>query len=841
MYSDNQLSEKYELSDIISFENLQKLQNSFAIANNVGSVITNTYGKIITKPNNFPSFCSHLLNSKKYRCKCEKTISDSGYEALSNSISKKICPYSGYLHAVYPLIIEKKHVANWIICQAPEGIELKDKIKSISEELRLELNKLEKFLDADISNGINVEKFEHTISLLKYIALEIILLGNKNLELKKEISNKQITENKLEKSKANLKALFDTSPQVYFLIDKNYKILTFNRKAKSFIDTIFNKDLNQNDYIFNYFSKDENEFLSHYIEKCLKGESHAFEKKYEFDFDDAKWYSIHLLPAYDSEHNIFAVSFSLLDITEKKKADALLERERNLLLTIINNVPDSIFVKDIHSRFLISNNAVAKLMQSSPEKLYLKTDFDFYPEATAQKFYDDEQYIIQTGKALFDLQEKVNPHNINERWYSTTKVPIKDDENKVVGIIGIGHDITELLKTQNELERAKTQAENADNLKSAFLANMSHEIRTPMNGIIGFADVLQSEALSKEESKRYLSIIKKNGLHLLGLINDIIDISKIESNQVKIAKKEFYLNNLLFELHSFFSNDAKIKHTNDVKLNVHYGLPDEESIIYSDEARIRQVLTNLIGNAIKFTEKGSVEFGYIIRPDEKYLKFYVKDTGIGIPNDKQGIIFSRFRQVDDSSSRKYGGTGLGLAISKGLVDLLGGEIWFESNDNKGSKFYFTIPYVSVLSIQSKIITSEQDISNNYNWQGKKILIVEDDESSFVFLKHLFNKTNITILYATNGSIAIKLYQEYPDIDLILMDLNLPEVSGYDATIKIKKINPALPIIALTAFNSEETEEECQKIGFDKFLTKPYNEEIILKTVNDFFTRRKIEV
>ncbi|MFC2138949.1 ATP-binding protein, partial [Bacteroidota bacterium] len=291
----------------------------------------------------------------------------------------------------------------------------------------------------------------------------------------------------------------------------------------------------------------------------------------------------------------------------------------------------------------------------------------------------------------------------------------------------------------------------------------------------------------------------------------------------------------------FFSNNIKLKENNDLKLNIHYGLPDEESMIFSDEFRLKQVLTNLIGNAIKFTEKGSIEFGYIIRPDEKFLKFYVKDTGIGIPENKKEVIFARFRQADDSASRQYGGTGLGLAISKGLIELLGGEIWLESNKDKGSKFYFTVPYLSVHDIQNKIITSETEISSNYDWHDKKILIVEDDESSFIFLKHLFQKTNITIKYAQSGIQAIKICQEYKDIDLVLMDLNLPEMNGYDATKEIKKQKSNLPIIALTAFNNEETEEECLKQGFDKFMTKPYNEELILKTVNDFFSSSHIKV
>lgn len=824
---------KYQLHDIICISNLQKLTESFAKSNDVGCFITDFNNNYIIEPVGLPVVCQTIVNSYNFCCKFR--------QSEFSTPKKKIisCETCGCFCVTFPLFIDNSIVAFWTICQAPHDINYLKILPKIAEISGISITRLEKKIEN--TTGMSDEKFNEVSSLLQVLIFELSEIWNKNLQLQKEIAEKHITESRLEKSKVNLKALFETSPQVYFLIDREYKIQTYNKRAKDFISTIFQKDLTNSDYIFKYFSKEENEFFSHYIEKCFKGESHSFEKKYEFNGTHSRWYTIHLLPAYNSDQEIFAVSFSLLDITEKKKAEAAIERERNLLLTIINNVPDSIFIKDNQSRFLISNNAVAKLMKTTPEKLYLKTDFDFYPEELAQKFYDDEQYIIKTGKPLFNIQENVNDEDIAERWYNTTKVPIKDNDGNVTGIIGIGHDITDLLKTQSELEKAKIRAENADRLKSAFLANMSHEIRTPMNGIIGFADVLQNENIDKDDANRYLSIIKKNGLHLLGLINDIIDISKIESNQVRLWKKEFSLNDLLFDLYSFFLNDPKIKDSQKLQLLVHYGLPDENSIIFSDETRIKQVITNLLGNAIKFTEEGTIETGYIINQTSNEIEFFVKDTGIGIPISKQEILFSRFRQVDDSASRKYGGSGLGLAISKGLAELLGGKIWFKSEKDQGSEFYFSIPFISVPELKKKISIKESEIIRNFNWQGKKILIVEDDESSFLLLKLLLLKTNVIIIYARNGREAVNLCKDNQDIDVILMDLQMPEINGFDATIEIKKECALIPVIALTSHAQEETQEKCIKFGFDGFLSKPYNEEVLLQTLNEFLNRSKIQV
>jgi PAS domain S-box-containing protein len=391
------------------------------------------------------------------------------------------------------------------------------------------------------------------------------------------------------------------------------------------------------------------------------------------------------------ENEKYSSIIQLQDITELKEAEFKYSYEINLLPKLINTIPDNIFVKDANSRFLLANKWVASLMGvKTPDELIGKTDFNFYPSKMAQKFYNDEQEIIKTGIPKINIIEKVLDETKGILYYSTTKVPLKDNQGNIIGIMGIGRDITRSIKEKKQFRRAKIEAERANKLKTAFLANMSHEIRTPLNGILGFSQFLKNDNLPEEKKSKFLDIILFNGKQLLDLINDIIDISKIDSRQVTIVSKKFCLNELLKSLYNNFNAEIKNKDKKNVKLKLTTGLSDENSIISTDDFNLRKILMNLLSNAVKYTDKGSVEFGYKIIED-RVIQFYVRDTGIGIQKSKLDIIFDRFRQADESLSRRYGGAGLGLSISKELVTILGGELWVESAPKKGSTFYFTLP------------------------------------------------------------------------------------------------------------------------------------------------------
>ncbi|MCB8994037.1 MAG: PAS domain S-box protein [Bacteroidales bacterium] len=383
---------------------------------------------------------------------------------------------------------------------------------------------------------------------------------------------------------------------------------------------------------------------------------------------------------------------------------------------------------------------------------------------------------------------------------------------------------------EKELVGAKIKAEESDKLKTAFLANMSHEIRTPMNGILGISQLLSKQELPDAERKEYLAMINANGNILLNLVNDIIDISKIESNMVEIHESEFSLNQLFNELNCFALSEKMTKSKDAVSIILKPGKSDEESYVIADKQKILQVLTNLVGNAIKFTISGSIEISYVFSGQE--LEFYVKDTGIGLPEDKISELFNRFTQADQSLTRPYGGSGLGLAISKGFVDLMQGKIWAESRKEGGSEFGFSIPY-KPSDFKYPGVTLKKSRPDDFDWSMYHILVVEDNYMSFRLLQALLRKTQVNIIHAENGLKALEMVQNMPEINLVLMDIQLPVMNGYEATIEIKKLRPDLPVIAQTANAMDDDRLKCLNCGCSDYITKPIVFNTFMNLVNTY--------
>ena len=385
---------------------------------------------------------------------------------------------------------------------------------------------------------------------------------------------------------------------------------------------------------------------------------------------------------------------------------------------------------------------------------------------------------------------------------------------------------TDRLKKQNlELEKAKEEAEKANKLKSAFLANISHEIRTPMNAIVGLTEILKEDNISASDRKSYLEIISKSNKHLLNLINDVVDISKIESKEMSISLHNFNLNELMKDLLSSQKIMAKsFSKSPDIEYELSLGLPDEQSCIKSDSTRLKQILINLLNNAYKFTDSGKIIFGYSL--DKDILRFFVQDTGIGIEESKLKSIFDRFTQAESNTTRKYGGTGLGLSISKSLVELCGGEMTVESTFGKGSKFIFTIPYI--LNLNPSSISNTEITNKAY---GKlNILIAEDDDINFVVLKAMLSSVNCNIKRAATGIEAVEEIKKNQDYDIILMDIQMPEMGGLEATKLIQEITRDIPIIAQTANAFENEMTLIKEAGCVDYLTKPINKETLIKSI-----------
>ena len=382
-------------------------------------------------------------------------------------------------------------------------------------------------------------------------------------------------------------------------------------------------------------------------------------------------------------------------------------------------------------------------------------------------------------------------------------------------------------KMNSELIISKNKAEESDRLKSSFLANMSHEIRTPLNGILGFSSLLKDEDLTKKNAKRYIDIIGSSGQQLLTIINDILDISKIEAGQIAISIEAVNITQLMNELLHQFQHQAEIKN---LDLILNSGNLYENMEIHTDANRLRQILCNLLNNAIKFTHEGKVEFGLLHK--ENFTEFYVSDSGIGIAPEDQLVIFKPFRKIETSVKNKYGGTGLGLSISKAFVEKLGGTMMLQSEPNKGSTFIFTIPRTEASEPNYKQ-HPETEQNLHRNWNPKTILIAEDEAFNFYYMEELLKPMSVNMLHAWNGLEAVELTKNHPDISLVLMDIRMPEMDGHTATRLIKELRPRLPVIAQTAYASNEDMENAHTSGFDNYLTKPIARELFVQVIDKY--------
>ena len=389
------------------------------------------------------------------------------------------------------------------------------------------------------------------------------------------------------------------------------------------------------------------------------------------------------------------------------------------------------------------------------------------------------------------------------------------------------------LETEKVLIYHKNKAEESDRLKTAFLSNMSHEVRTPMNCILGFIQLLEQEDYTPEERRQYMSMVSSSGNQLLTIINDILDISRIESNQMILQPVHFDLNNLLDNLLISFTNEKQRTGKNDLVIELGKGISEGQFHVYCDLGRLEQILSNLLSNALKFTYSGKITFGYSY--EKENLIFYVHDTGLGISAQNQEIIFERFRQEEETHTKKFGGTGLGLPISKGLIELMGGKMWLTSEQGTGSSFYFSMPgIIRHDSILIKMITTP--MNQSFDLSGKTILVVEDVRENIELICTMLKSTQVKILRADNGLIAVNLCQENPSIDLVLMDIQMPVMNGYDATRAIKKIRPELPIIALTAYAFDQDKKSCKDAGCNDFLAKPVRRNDLLQKLGDLLAR-----
>lgn len=412
-------------------------------------------------------------------------------------------------------------------------------------------------------------------------------------------------------------------------------------------------------------------------------------------------------------------------------------------------------------------------------------------------------------------------HLIKNVLETGSKKSIGELQNTTGEFRYIGNLFEENNKHKKELVDAKIKAEESDHLKSSFLANLSHEIRTPMNAINGFTDLLMTTQLTDKEKTEYLQVIDKSGKNLVSIIDDLIEMSKIDSNQVT---PNYGSLNLLTCIHEVYDTiKITIPKTKNVELLLSEITTPPLRNIITDETKLKQVLTNLITNGIKYTEKGTVTFGFTLDEKAQTLRFYVRDTGQGISEENQQFIFDRFKRIDTDLAIREGGLGLGLAISKAYIELLKGSINLVSKPGKGSEFSFTIPleYDRAAVLPASPLST---LKENFDNKAMTVLIAEDDNINFLLLQKIMKLRDYSIIRAVNGQEAVTACLENPDITIVLMDIKMPVMNGFQALEVIREFRPNLPIIAQTAYASKEDEERIFAAGFTNYITKPLNKE-----------------
>jgi len=509
------------------------------------------------------------------------------------------------------------------------------------------------------------------------------------------------------------------------------------------------------------------------------------------------------------------------EIDDRLLAEETLSEERRMLRALIDNVPDFMYVKDARSCFVVANASLAKSMGvTSPADLLGKTDFDFYPKRLANQYYEDEQLVIRKKKVLFEHEEDSTNSDGNRIALLTTKVPLFDRNGQVIGIAGVGRDITERQRVEHEMQRAKEAAEAASKAKSEFLANMSHEIRTPLNGVMGMTDLALDTELTPEQ-RDYLETVKSSSDALLTVINDILDFSKIEAGKIDLESVDF---NLRDSLESTLKTVAIRADEKGLELLCEVA-PEVPEVVCGDSTRLRQVVINLVGNAIKFTDSGEIAVKVQMKSreaNECELHFTVSDTGVGIPEEKRELIFAPFSQADTSTTRKYGGTGLGLTISTRLVEMMGGKIWVESEIGRGSQFHFTARLGLTDAKEIKI----GSIAPPEILRGARVLIVDDNRTNRRILEGMLGRWEMVSVSVEEGQEALDALSGAraagQPFSLILTDMHMPEMDGFTLVEQIRK-RPELAtatIMMLTSAGHRGDAARCQELGIAAYLLKP---------------------
>jgi PAS domain S-box-containing protein len=649
-------------------------------------------------------------------------------------------------------------------------------------------------------------------------------------------------------SEDRFRTIFNESPIGIELYDADGTIHTANKSdMKMFGITNISEGLGFNLFVGKTLSLENKE-------KLRRGEQIAYESAYDFEtvkklqqYKTGKtgkaYFDYVITPLLDAKTKIIqGYLLQVQDITERKLADEKQRESEEKLQTVFNLMAEGMALNElvfddtgeIVDYIIIEANPAFERINSLSREQVIRMN--------ATKLYGlSSEYINSFWKQHINDKQSIATELFNEPnnvWLDvSTSIPV---QNKFTTVLS---DITDRKLAERELILAKQKAEESDKLKTSFLHNISHEIRTPLNGLLGFLSILQESDVDPGQRDEYIDIINKSAFRFMNTVDDIVEVSQIQAGLLKITVSEINVRRLINELCSRYQPEAEFKR---LKFLLKDELPVSFESISTDGNKLNAIISILLNNAVKFTKEGSIEFGCDLVETHcraSLLQFYVKDTGIGIPKDRQEDIFKHFRQVDDSDTRPFEGSGLGLSIAKAYIEMLGGKIWLESDPGgqsgkSGSTFYFTIP-INTESTEKPCIENFVPIENTVNptnpeSQLLKILIVEDDEVSELYLRRAIKLFCKEILHAGNGAEAVEASRKNPDVDLILMDIKMTGMNGYEATRQIRQFNKKVIIVAQTAYGQISDRQKALESGCNDYISKPVKKELLVELVGKYF-------
>ena len=853
-------SENLNFTDLFDLDEIQRIQDAFSDATGVASVVTDASGKPLTRPSNFCYLCEHIIRkTEKGRENCYYSDSVIGRHDKSGPIVQR-CLSGALWDAGASITAGDQHIANWLIGQVLDDdadpdimVAYAREIGADEQEYREALKKVKRMPKA---------QFNRVADSLFLIANQLSVKALQNIHQARELAERHRIEAESAEIRRKLETLMGNLPGMAYrcLNDRLWTMEFVSRGAYDLTgysseELIGNRKISFNELIV---KKDQRRLWKKW-EKILAGKE-VFTEEYQIRTasGELKWVWEQGCGIYNSAGDVIALEGLIIDLTSRREAEARLKESELRFRTLFEDSDDANLIIE-NGVFIDCNEAALRMLTTTRDKVVTQMPFQLSPPMQPDGISSEKKAVkmisiaLKNGSHRFDWIHR-RPGG-SDFWVEVVLTVIKIGIKEI--IYTTWRDITERKRADQELREmneklaimndeyvnlnaeiamknealkvAIGKAEEADRLKSAFLANMSHEIRTPMNGIVGFAELLLTPGLPQTEMTSFVEIINTCSAQLMALINDIIDISKIEAGLITINNSRLSLQKLMGEVYSIALKNPHRR----VELIATNLADNKDVIVLGDDVRLRQIMLNLINNALKFTKHGKVEFGY--NTGKGFIRLYVKDTGIGIDPENHELIFKRFRQVNSSASREQGGTGLGLAISKALVEQMGGKIHVKSELGKGATFKVEIPLTLMESGSDDIGTESQLTNITYHWPDKVILIAEDEDTNFTLIKMMLKSTACNLIRVLNGKEAVDAALSQKT-DLILMDIKMPLMNGLEATRLIKESKPDLPVIAITAYALSDDRNKALEAGCDHYLAKPITKKAVLDVLTRYLTK-----